>query len=252
VYYTDEAWAKLQLAVQHCANEVGWFGLVDKLEPSGNFLITDIFVLKQKVTGASTVIDGEYLNELDQQLFESGRNSNKLRYWGHSHVMMDVFPSSTDERQVQTYLEEFLDLPGDHFIRGIYNKKGQSKVDVYIKDADNDGWVYECVANTRVGPVFTGATDFIEGIKRNVETVVTVPLRSKGGRAYSSPYPDVDDEPSVVWGERPEQWWEKEERMLQTYKSDLGMTDSDAEAALLADLGMTAEDAADPFAATGK
>ncbi len=120
VRYTSLAWNKIKHLVKTCQKEVGWFGTVEK---NGNmYLITDIFVPKQTVTGAETDILPEDLADI----VELVEDPEQLYYWGHSHVSMGVGPSGQDEDQTSEYLEHL-----DVFIRGIYNKRGESKVDVY-------------------------------------------------------------------------------------------------------------------------
>lgn len=134
VYYTPKAWTKIKRAIEACSKEVGWLGLVEVIE-DGNYLITDIFIPKQTVTGTETDIDAEDMADLAMSLEEP----EKLLYWGHSHVNMGVGPSGQDEQQTAEYLEH-----ADFFIRGIYNKKGDSKVDVFDM---KENLVYQKVRN---------------------------------------------------------------------------------------------------------
>lgn len=139
VYYTPLVWESIRYLVDTIATEVGWLGLVD-IDDDGNYLVTEIFVPKQTVSGVETDITPEALVDLAVDLESKGISSEKLIYWGHSHVNMGVSPSMQDEVQV----EEFLDNGCKYFIRGIYNKHGSSKVDVY-DTAEN--CVHQCVRN---------------------------------------------------------------------------------------------------------
>lgn len=128
VYYTIEVHQKMRHIVDKCPLEVGWMGLVEN--PSeGVYVITDIFVPRQEVTAAETDIDSEAMMELAMELIEKGVDTSKLYAWYHSHVNMGVTPSSQDEAQVEEFLESC-----PVFIRGILNKRGDSKVDVYYRD----------------------------------------------------------------------------------------------------------------------
>lgn len=144
VLYTEKAWAKIQYLVKQAVGEVGWIGLVDK-RADGNYIITDVFVPKQLVTGTTTNIDAQAINKLITDLITSGVYNDNMLYWGHSHVHMQCSPSTTDEEQVQEYIESMEDT--GYYIRGIYNKRGESKVDVYVKEAPGKGWVFQCVDN---------------------------------------------------------------------------------------------------------
>ena len=143
VFFSDFAWAQLWNIVDICEKEVGWFGLVEELE-GGNYMIEELFVPEQEVSGTTTDIEPEDLAKLVEQLESEGKDSSKLRYWGHSHVNMDVRPSGTDEDQIEEYLDHC-----EWFIRGIHNKKRSSKVDVYNVEA---GLVHQCVENGRYMP----------------------------------------------------------------------------------------------------
>jgi len=136
VWYTPTAHSKIMHTVAVCTKEVGWFGTVEVVD--GGYLITDIFVPKQTVTSTQTDILPEDLADIVMQVDDP----EKLYYWGHSHVGMPVAPSGQDEDQTEEYLQHT-----DVFIRGIYNKRGEAKVDIF--DVEKM-LVYQCVKNTRV------------------------------------------------------------------------------------------------------
>lgn len=136
VYYTTAVWQSIRYLVAKCTQEVGWLGTVEATE-TGDYLVTEIFVPPQKVSGAETEIDKSAMEELYDTLIDAGKDPSKLIYWGHSHVNMGVSPSPQDERQIEEYLDTC-----PVFIRGIYNKAGASKVDVFDRD---EGVVYQCV-----------------------------------------------------------------------------------------------------------
>lgn len=166
VLYTPEAWASIWYLVQTAPKEIGWLGMVDTLD-NGDYLITDIHVPKQTVTGTETDMDDDDVGELYSRLLMEGRDTSKMFYWGHSHVNMGVTPSGQDEEQVDEYLE---DCP--IFIRGIYNKQGSQKVDVYDRDADV---CYECVESAMQIP------------DELVETLDTVIKENVKERTYQAP-----------------------------------------------------------------
>ena len=142
VLYTPEVWAVIQLAVAECSKEVGWLGTVQVLE-SGDYLIDQVFIPEQFVTGAETDIDAQTMAALAQEIIAAGDDPGRLMYWGHSHVNMGVSPSGQDETQIEAYLA---DQPV--MIRGIYNKKGDAKVDVFDR---NQGVVFQCVPHRTAG-----------------------------------------------------------------------------------------------------
>lgn len=137
VIYTTEVWTSIQYIVGKCAKEVGWLGTVEF--DGDDYWITEIFIPEQEVTGVTTEIEGDALADLAHWLMENDRDPGQLYYWGHSHVNMGVSPSSQDESQLAEYLDNCR-----VFIRGIYNKKGDTKVDVFDRDA---GIVFQCVSD---------------------------------------------------------------------------------------------------------
>lgn len=136
VFYTAQVKGIIDYLVHKCPDEVGWLGTVQTLA-NGDFLIDQIFVPKQTVCATETDIDTTAMGELAEELFNMNKDPSTLIYWGHSHVNMGVTPSGQDETQIAEYLE---DCP--RFIRGIYNKRGDSKVDVY--DVTNRV-IHQCV-----------------------------------------------------------------------------------------------------------
>lgn len=175
VFFTDTAWAKLWQLIDVCKKEVGWFGTVEEFD-NGDFLIEDIFVPEQEVTLAETDIKSEAMAQLALDLEMRGIDSTKLRYWGHSHVNMAVSPSATDEDQIAEYLDDV-----EWFIRGIHNKRGEQKIDVYDVNA---GFIYQCVDGCRL-PAELGETEsaeFLADVKANVvERVYTPAWKSNNG-----------------------------------------------------------------------
>lgn len=130
-YYTPKvkieypALLKMKCYVDGCDKEIGWLGLVEKKD--GTYIIKDVEIMKQTVTATSVDIKEEGLQEYAERLMARGNydNLDKIRCWGHSHVNMQVYPSSTDE---ETFKEYYQDC--DYFIRIIANKKGDLKLDV--------------------------------------------------------------------------------------------------------------------------
>ena len=164
VLYTPDAYQTIDYIIQASNLEIGWLGLVEKTK-TNNYLIYDIIVPEQEVSGAETDITPETLAFVIAQLISEDKNPNHLRYWGHSHVNMAPYPSNQDEEEFQ----EFLDPSqiSDFFIRGIYNKQGHRKVDI-ADIADNR--LYQCVQNSiQVQPIAIERTKELDSvIKTNV------------------------------------------------------------------------------------
>lgn len=133
VLISKEAYERMWHFVDVADDEVGWLGTVKEL-PRGGFLIEEVFLLHQEVTGATTEISEEGVSRLADELLrrEDGLEAvNKLRFWGHSHVMMGTSPSYQDERQ----MDMFRDNDCEWFIRAILNKRGRMEIDIFYFDS---------------------------------------------------------------------------------------------------------------------
>ena len=137
VRYTPYVHKVIQHIVAHQPQEIGWLGLVDKT--AYGYLVTDLYIPEQTVSAAETDIDQDAMAALAIEIDEAGLDPSKLLYWGHSHVNMAVSPSHQDEQQIASFVEN-----SPFFIRGIYNKYGDSKVDVYDKQSNT---IFQCVNN---------------------------------------------------------------------------------------------------------
>ena len=127
VYFTSEAWTKMVALLQEFTDEVAWHGLACRSEDPAGYVIYDILVYPQEVTGATVNTDQEkyqvWLMEHEDDVF------NNIRMQGHSHVNMTTSPSSVD----LTHQEKILDqLEDDMFyIFMVWNKKFESHTKVY-------------------------------------------------------------------------------------------------------------------------
>lgn len=161
VIYTTRVYQQITYLVHRCNLEVGWWGLVD-VQPCGDYLITEIFVPPQTVTGVETDIEAEAMTALAIELMDRDLDPGKLYYYGHSHVNMGVSPSGQDESNTDQYLDAC-----PIFIREIRNKKGESKVDIFDTTANV---VYQCVENIPEWDLIPG--DVVQEIDDIVESCV--------------------------------------------------------------------------------
>lgn len=109
---------KMRALVQQSDKEIGWHGTVSYDEESNTYLIEDIFVFPQEVTGTTVQsIDEQYglwlMETFDDEQFA------KLRMHGHSHVNMGTSPSGIDT----AYQETLTDRVQDFYIFIILNKR---------------------------------------------------------------------------------------------------------------------------------
>lgn len=93
VIFSDAAWAKIQSLVCFFDTEVQWHGVVERKDKY-LYVVKDILVPPHEVNGASVISDQtkyeEWLDSLTDEEFSG------LKLHGHSHVRMDVNPSSVD------------------------------------------------------------------------------------------------------------------------------------------------------------
>jgi hypothetical protein len=103
VWLTQEAYRKIVALVMNFASEVGWHGTVTRMGDN-EFIIEDIFVYPQEVTGSTVNTDQaaytKWLYKQDDNTF------NQIRMQGHSHVNMGVSPSGVDDKHRQQILDQ--------------------------------------------------------------------------------------------------------------------------------------------------
>jgi len=129
VIISKEALIKMQLYVEGCSNEIGWLGTAIK-NNDNIFFIDDVFLFEQDVHSTTTEITPEGLTAFAEELLQQPNGVeiwNNIKVWGHSHVNMSTFPSTQDDKQMETFSE------GGHpwFLRIIANKKGDITIDLY-------------------------------------------------------------------------------------------------------------------------
>lgn len=184
VSYTPRAYQMMKHIVSVCDKEVGWMCAVQDLGKN-QFLIYDVYVPDQEVTAVTTDISSDGMAEIAMAMIENDQDPSHLYAWYHSHVNMQVSPSSTDEQQVEEFLD---DCP--IFIRGIWNKHGDEKVDVYLRE---DGIAFNNVRTRILLPdLDTAETAALDAaIKKNVATRIYIAPKKatpQGLRTNTTPY----------------------------------------------------------------
>ena len=173
IVFSRKALIKQWQYVHQSDGEIGWVGLA-RVNKEDELLIhvDDVFLVEQTVTTATTDLDPKALIELGKSL--SSEQREQLCFWGHSHVTMDVSPSSTDDKTMETL---FSNCPWA--IRAILNKAGKMRTDLFLY---NEGLVVkDCewsLPGFRLTPKFL--TDITKEIKEKVSKKVYV-VKSLGG-----------------------------------------------------------------------
>ncbi len=117
VFIDPIAQAKIMHWVEKAKNkEVSGFGKV--ICTNGCALVTEVYLLEQENTGASTDIDAKSLAKL---MFETKDVPGHLNYWWHSHSDMAAFFSGTDTDTIQQLGSQ------GWIIASVFNRKGESK-----------------------------------------------------------------------------------------------------------------------------
>ena len=208
VYITTEAYLKMRKLVDEVSTEIGWYGTVTKCPGLDNvFVIEDILVYPQVVTGVTCEQDDDKMFEFEMSLTTD--QVNHKRFQGHSHVNMGVTPSGVDEQ----FYQDLLTQVNDYFIITVTNKAGSYTTrfydiannilysDVPIRVLLNDGteldaWFNEAkeqLHNRTVTNTFKGSV--LENYNPHTNT--------KQYKTYRSPY-DYDDEEDdpMIWDKR--------------------------------------------------
>jgi len=107
---------KLLGYAERCPVEIGGLGSV--LEEAEGLLITDVFLLPQKVSAWNTELDAEALFEFLGRLVAEGRDVAGVRLWWQSHADMDLVWSDTDCATIGN-------LPGDYWVALVVNRRGE-------------------------------------------------------------------------------------------------------------------------------
>ena len=166
----------MEYIVNQCAKEVGWMCTVKDLGDN-QFYIDQIYLPSQMVTHTETDIDPDSLAEVYMEIANNGGDPSTMYAWFHSHVDMEVSPSPQDEKQAEIFLQTLPVL-----IRGIMNKQGAMKVDVYLRD--------QGIAFTRVAVLIDHPTLSTEE-KTALDTLIKARVKEQppvvyyGGNPYS-------------------------------------------------------------------
>lgn len=184
IFFTELAWLKMQTLIREFDKEVAWHGIAKRGEDASKdeYYITDILVYPQEVTGATVSTDQEkyqmWLMSHDDEVF------NNIRMQGHSHVNMDVTPSSVDTSLYDRILEQ---LDDDMFyIFMIWNKRKEKTIKIY--DLAKNIFFDTSDVTVEVLEDGTGIEKFLNDAKDAVKDKPTTPTSTYGYGGYGSSY----------------------------------------------------------------
>lgn len=130
VHFTALAWAKMTALLRDFDKEVAWHGVASRGEDEtkDEYIISDIVVYSQTVSGATVEMDTE---EYAKWLMDNAEDERfeHIHMQGHSHVNMAPNPSSVD----LNHQEEILNMLGDDdfYIFMIWNKSLSNNIKIY-------------------------------------------------------------------------------------------------------------------------
>lgn len=195
VYFSAEAWAKMTMLIKEFDKEVAWHGVARRTEDESldEYVIDDIVVYPQEVTGATVEMDTEKYALWIQENIEDER-FNHIYMQGHSHVNMGTSPSSVD----LNHQEEILGMLGDNdfYIFMIWNKSFASTNKIYdlkknVMFEDKDITVKIIGQNEGLDEFIKNAKDMVKSKSYayavRADAAVTT-IRDTGGAPAGTPY----------------------------------------------------------------
>lgn len=128
LYFTELAYLKMLTLVREFDKEVAWHGIAKRHDTEEDvYVISDILVYPQEVTGATVNTDQEkyqmWLMNHDDDVF------NNIRMQGHSHVNMGTTPSTVDTSLYERLLDQLDDTMFYIFL--IWNKRNEKTIKIY-------------------------------------------------------------------------------------------------------------------------
>lgn len=127
--FTEKAWTKMQALIREFDKEVAWHGVVERGE-NNDYLVSDILVYPQEVTGTNVEMDTEeYAKWIQDGILSGDERFDHFYFQGHSHVSMGTTPSSVDLNHQQEILDQLRD--GGFYIFVIWNKRNERNIRIY-------------------------------------------------------------------------------------------------------------------------
>ena len=208
IYITTEAYVKLRKLVDDTTTEIGWYGTVTKMPGLESvFVIDDIIVYPQVVTGATCVQDDDRVFEFELSL--STDQVNRKRFHGHSHVNMGVTPSGVDEQ----FYQDILTQVDDYFIIMITNKSGNYYTRFY--DMHNNILYTSIPVQVMLDDGIALEHWYDDATQDNLKEHTYTPAIKAGadkknfqGSIFDSPYDDYDYDPYESYADRYARYYE--------------------------------------------
>lgn len=179
LYFTELAYLKMLTLVREFDKEVAWHGIAKRCgDEEDAYIISDILVYPQEVTGATVNTDQEkyqmWLMNNDDEVF------NNIRMQGHSHVNMGTTPSSVDTNLYDQILAQ---LEDDMFyIFLIWNKRNEKTIKIY--DLAKNVLFETADVTVKVREDDIGMERFLKDAKEMVQDKKYTPTTPSYGKPY--------------------------------------------------------------------
>ena len=174
ILFTPTAYAKMISLLMAFESEVAWHGVGERTS-EGVFVISDILVYPQTVSGTTVEMDTEkYAKWLMDN--DGDERFDHIIMQGHSHVRMSTSPSAVDKTHQEAILDQLRD--NKYYIFTIWNKSLEHTTKIYDvgnnilyenddieygivdSDCDLDGFIKEAkeivVSSTAYGRTYNG------------------------------------------------------------------------------------------------
>ena len=102
-----------------------------QIDKDKNIIVQDIIIFEQEVSSATTDIDDQAQAKFIAGLMKKNESLEEWNIWWHSHAVMDVFWSNTDDKTIENHMGI-----QSYLISLVTNKKGEYKarLDIFPKD----------------------------------------------------------------------------------------------------------------------
>lgn len=195
-YITAVAYSKMKLLVHTHSEEIGWYGTVER-HPNNQFIINDIIVYPQHVSGATCEQDESKMFEFETSL--TNEQVNARRFQGHSHVNMNTTPSGVDE----TFYKQLMEHVTDYFMVAVINKSGS----IYTRFYDVEHNII--YTDVPIWVVDESGICIDKWVKDQLEEKITARPASALVKHY-----DYDEKPTLYWDPKT-----KKNMTAQAYKT---------------------------------
>lgn len=172
ILFTQKAYLRMLMLVDYFDTEVGWYGLVEKLDDK-LYRVYDVKVCKQSVNGSKVDTEDEDTLEFFNSLTDD--EAEHMHFQAHSHVRMPTTASGVD---TQNQLDVVRNMGKSGFyIFQIWNKSGD--ISTYMYDVDNNAFYDKKDVIIEIEDGDSTITEFLEECQEKVVEQKIYPYEQK-------------------------------------------------------------------------